>query len=85
MKKFLFLGLGLTSLSALTTSCSDNKGTAETSTTASPAAVTDSTAKPGGNPGPGIAIESYTCTMHPEVITNEPGKCPKCGMDLIKK
>lgn len=25
----------------------------------------------------------YTCPMHPEVITDAPGKCPKCGMDLI--
>lgn len=25
----------------------------------------------------------YTCSMHPEVITNEPGACPICGMDLI--
>ena len=27
----------------------------------------------------------YTCTMHPEVITDKPGQCPKCGMDLVKK
>ena len=27
----------------------------------------------------------YTCPMHPEVITNEPGDCPKCGMTLEKK
>jgi len=27
----------------------------------------------------------YTCPMHPEVISDKPGKCPKCGgMDLIK-
>ena len=26
----------------------------------------------------------YTCPMHPEVVKNEPGKCPGCGMDLIK-
>lgn len=85
MKKLLFLGLVLTSLCALTTSCSNNKGTAETSTAASPAAATDSAATPGGNPGPGIATATYTCTMHPEVITNKPGKCPKCGMNLVKK
>ncbi len=24
----------------------------------------------------------YTCPMHPEVVQNEPGSCPKCGMDL---
>jgi P-type Cu2+ transporter len=26
---------------------------------------------------------SFTCPMHPEVIKSEPGKCPKCGMDLV--
>ena len=26
----------------------------------------------------------YTCSMHPEIISNKPGKCPKCGMDLTK-
>lgn len=25
---------------------------------------------------------SYTCPMHPEVISSAPGKCPKCGMTL---
>jgi hypothetical protein len=27
----------------------------------------------------------YTCTMHPEVTSDKPGKCPKCGMDLVAK
>ena len=27
--------------------------------------------------------ESYTCSMHPEVHSPTPGKCPKCGMQLI--
>ncbi len=26
----------------------------------------------------------YTCPMHPEVMSNKPGKCPKCGMELVK-
>ena len=25
----------------------------------------------------------WTCGMHPEVIVDEPGQCPKCGMDLV--
>ena len=25
---------------------------------------------------------AYTCPMHPEVISNKPGQCPQCGMDL---
>jgi ribosomal protein S27AE len=24
----------------------------------------------------------YTCSMHSDVVTDKPGKCPKCGMDL---
>jgi len=27
----------------------------------------------------------YTCPMHPEVVQDKPGKCPKCGMDLVEK
>jgi len=23
--------------------------------------------------------------MHPEVTSDKPGKCPKCGMELVKK
>jgi hypothetical protein len=29
--------------------------------------------------------KKYTCPMHPEVVTDKPGKCPKCGMTLIEK
>ena len=27
----------------------------------------------------------YTCSMHPEVVQDKPGRCPKCGMKLIEK
>ena len=27
--------------------------------------------------------EEYTCSMHPDVRTSAPGKCPKCGMTLV--
>lgn len=27
---------------------------------------------------------SYTCQMHPDVLSDKPGKCPKCGMDLVE-
>ncbi len=30
-------------------------------------------------------LVKYTCSMHPEVNSEKSGKCPKCGMDLIKK
>ncbi len=26
---------------------------------------------------------SYVCPMHPEVVSDEPGSCPKCGMKLL--
>jgi hypothetical protein len=26
----------------------------------------------------------YTCLMHPEVKSDKPGKCPKCGMALVE-
>jgi FtsP/CotA-like multicopper oxidase with cupredoxin domain len=28
---------------------------------------------------------TYTCPMHPEVVSNQPGRCPKCGMKLVAK
>lgn len=27
---------------------------------------------------------AYSCPMHPEVTSDKPGKCSKCGMDLVK-
>jgi len=27
----------------------------------------------------------YTCPMHPEVVKDNPGDCPKCGMKLVEK
>jgi hypothetical protein len=28
---------------------------------------------------------AYTCPHHPDVVSDKPGKCPKCGMDLVPK
>jgi hypothetical protein len=30
-------------------------------------------------------LVQYTCPMHPDVVSDKPGKCPKCGMDLVEK
>lgn len=29
------------------------------------------------------AKTKYTCSMHPQVVSDKPGKCPTCGMDLV--
>jgi hypothetical protein len=29
--------------------------------------------------------QQYTCEMHPEVVSDKLGKCPKCGMNLVPK
>ncbi|MCL5773456.1 MAG: efflux RND transporter periplasmic adaptor subunit [Firmicutes bacterium] len=36
------------------------------------------------HPGAGAQI-LYTCVMHPEVVSDKPGNCPKCGMKLVPK
>ena len=33
----------------------------------------------------GASTGTYTCPMHPEIMTTTAGRCPKCGMALEKK
>ena len=33
----------------------------------------------------GDASAVYTCSMHPEVASSVPGRCPKCGMNLAPR
>jgi len=80
MKYFLTCSLALASLTFVAAGCSENKTT--TAETTAPAATADSTAAPAATNG---VATTYTCPMHPEVVTDHPGKCPKCGMNLIVK
>jgi hypothetical protein len=42
-------------------------------------------AKSDNAPEAAVQGVQYTCPMHPEVISDKPGKCPKCGMTLVIK
>ncbi|MFZ5450130.1 MAG: efflux RND transporter periplasmic adaptor subunit [Thermodesulfobacteriota bacterium] len=50
------------------------------------------TGTPGQPPPPAVgaltpkkegAAKYWRCPMHPEIVKETPGKCPKCGMDLV--
>ncbi|MBC7508671.1 MAG: hypothetical protein H7320_07985, partial [Ferruginibacter sp.] len=43
----------------------------------------DSTHKASTHKQKMTTSKKYTCTMHPEVMMDKPGKCPKCGMKLV--
>lgn len=74
-KKIFILALSILSI-AFVTSCQQSKDKSEEAETSH---EMDSTEHEQ------MAKVQYTCTMHPEVVKDEPGKCPKCGMDLVKK
>jgi len=49
------------------------------------AAVTSAAINGMANPSPtpSASAQKYTCVMHPEVVMDHPGNCPKCGMKLV--
>ncbi|WP_133272289.1 heavy metal-binding domain-containing protein [Hymenobacter radiodurans] len=75
MKNLLSVGLLLAGLSLSTTSCSDNASNSSQTAADGHDHGTEASATHAGE-------HIYTCPMHPEVVSNEPGKCPKCGMTL---
>lgn len=34
---------------------------------------------------PDAGAQKYTCPMHPEIVQDHPGVCPKCNMKLVPK
>ena len=79
MRTNLFFLTLTASAALLLSSCGNNAAKTETATTTTAPADSSATAPQG------IAAANYTCPMHPEVHSDKPGKCPKCGMDLVKK
>ena len=45
----------------------------------------DAVPAPATQPAATQPAAPYACPMHPEVRADEPGRCPICGMTLVKK
>lgn len=73
MKKTFLVAACIVSLTIAFTACKNND--TKTSTEMETKAGPDQLAK----------NEMYTCTMHNEVMSDHSGKCPKCGMKLVKQ
>lgn len=56
--------------------CSGGGSSSSAKDTATSTTATDTTQKM-------MASVKYTCKMHPEVISDTPGHCPKCGMEMV--
>lgn len=57
--------------------------TAPRAPSSAPGGSSSTPAPSASSPAPAPTV--YTCPMHPEVQSPQPGKCPKCGMDLVPK
>ena len=56
-------------------SCKGNQNSSQNNQPDSTSMKTDTT----------MHATTYTCPMHPEIVSDTAGVCPKCGMDLEPK
>lgn len=89
--KNLFFALSL--FAAVVSGCTKSEKTTENqekTTETTTTETTSSTERPAhGEAGHNHETDHqvaavYTCPMHPEVTSDKPGTCPKCGMNLEK-
>ena len=79
MKKVLFVGLFVTALTMGAVIPGQSAVNQQKPTT------TTTTQQKKAMPVKKAVKVVYTCPMHKEVSMDKPGKCPKCGMKLVKK
>ncbi|NBD94966.1 MAG: efflux RND transporter periplasmic adaptor subunit [Gammaproteobacteria bacterium] len=88
--RFTLAGLGLLALAA----CSDGRDHDEHADPGQPASMDESHAgHEHAAPASGQALVDqvlpdstrFTCPMHPQIVREEPGQCPICGMDLVER
>jgi hypothetical protein len=68
-------------MTAMLASC----GTHSESPASTPAPVDNTRIEKADTPGQKSQSMIYYCPMHPEVVSDKPGVCPKCNMDLVLK
>ena len=83
---FLFAGLFLAGCTApaLPPDAADHPANPEAPSAAAPPASQTLALQERAAP-PATAPAGYTCPHHPEVLSSQPGDCPKCGMALTPK
>lgn len=74
-KHILFIAAGIIMLGACNSSTKTNDKDAKVQTDSTQIFNLDTTALAAGT-------VYYQCPMDPEEISNKPGVCPKCGMEL---